>query len=70
MHEFVRAIAEGRKATVDAGTAANWTMTGVCAHESAMRGGERIAIPQTGDAGSGAAQGGLAQPQSAAPARA
>ena len=46
VHEFVRAIVEQRQATVDAATAANWTMTGVCAHESAMRGGERIAIPQ------------------------
>jgi predicted dehydrogenase len=47
VHEFVSAIKEGRRAAVDAATAANWTMTGVCAHESAMRGGERIAIPQT-----------------------
>ena len=46
VHEFVSAITEGRKAHVDAATAANWTMTGICAHESAMRGGERIAIPQ------------------------
>ncbi|MFL5618404.1 MAG: hypothetical protein ACJ79A_08430, partial [Gemmatimonadaceae bacterium] len=46
VHEFVSAIRDRRNATVDAATAANWTMTGVCAHESAMRGGERIAIPQ------------------------
>lgn len=46
VHEFVSAIVEKRPAAVDAATAANWTMTGVCAHESAMRGGERIAIPQ------------------------
>ena len=46
VHEFVSAIRDGRAATVDAATAANWTMTGVCAHESAMRGGERIAVPQ------------------------
>jgi len=46
-HEFVRAIVEGRESTVDAGTAANWTMTGICAHESAMKGGERIEIPVT-----------------------
>jgi hypothetical protein len=44
-HEFVRAIVEQREAAVDAVTAANWTMTGICAHESAMRGGERIEIP-------------------------
>jgi predicted dehydrogenase len=46
VHEFVSAIRERRPAAVDAATSANWTMTGVCAHESAMRGGERIAIPQ------------------------
>jgi predicted dehydrogenase len=47
VHEFVRAILEDREAISDAATAANWTMTGICAHESAMRDGERIAIPIT-----------------------
>jgi predicted dehydrogenase len=46
VHEFVSAIRDGRAAAVDAATSANWTMTGVCAHDSAMAGGERIAIPQ------------------------
>ena len=46
VHEFVSAIAEGRAPSVDADTAANWTLTGICAHESAMRGGERVVIPQ------------------------
>jgi hypothetical protein len=27
-------------------TSANWTMTGICAHQSAMKGGERVQIPQ------------------------
>ena len=27
-------------------TAANWTMVGICAHESAMQGGERVMIPK------------------------
>lgn len=45
VHEFVSAIRDRRQATVDAATAANWTMTGVCAHDSAMRGGTRIEIP-------------------------
>jgi hypothetical protein len=31
----------------DAGTSANWTMTGICAHESAMGGGKRVEIPRT-----------------------
>jgi predicted dehydrogenase len=46
VHEFVSAIRDRRPAAVDAATSANWTMTGVCAHQSAMSGGERIAIPQ------------------------
>jgi hypothetical protein len=32
---------------VDADTAANWTMAGICAHESAMSDGMRIQIPKT-----------------------
>ena len=46
VHEFISSIRDGRPAAVDGATSANWTMTGVCAHQSAMRGGERIAIPQ------------------------
>jgi predicted dehydrogenase len=45
VHEFIRAILEERKSAVDAETAANWTMTGICAHESAMKGGKRIEVP-------------------------
>ncbi|MGA2613934.1 MAG: Gfo/Idh/MocA family oxidoreductase [Spirochaetia bacterium] len=45
-HEFIRAIVEGRESAVDAPRAANWTMTGICAHESAMEGGKRIEIPR------------------------
>ncbi|WP_308796450.1 Gfo/Idh/MocA family protein [Agromyces silvae] len=44
-HEFVRSIVEGRPAAIDAEVAANWTAVGICAHESAMRGGERVRIP-------------------------
>ncbi|MFT7677137.1 MAG: putative dehydrogenase [Planctomycetota bacterium] len=44
-HEFVRAIQEGRAPMPDAVTSANWTMTGICAHESAMNGGTRVMIP-------------------------
>jgi hypothetical protein len=29
----------------DAATSANWTMVGICAHQSAMKGGERVQIP-------------------------
>ena len=45
VHEFVSAVREGREAIGDAAQAANWTMTGICAHESAMDGGRRIEIP-------------------------
>ena len=48
VHEFVRAIVEGRKPAVDVITAANWTVAGLCAHNSAMRGGEGVNIPQFG----------------------
>jgi hypothetical protein len=46
-HEWLMAIRENRESYVDASRAANWTMTGICAHESAMKGGERIEIPKT-----------------------
>jgi predicted dehydrogenase len=44
-HEFVRAIVENRESAVDAARAANWTMSGICAHESALKGGRRVDIP-------------------------
>lgn len=45
VQEFVAAIVEGRNSAVDATTAANYTCAGICAHESAMKGGERIQVP-------------------------
>jgi predicted dehydrogenase len=44
-HEFIRCIVEGRKPSLDAGTAANWTAAGICAHQSAMRGGKPVKVP-------------------------
>ena len=44
-HEFVRSIVEGRPPAIDAYTAADWTAPGIRAHESALRGGEPLAIP-------------------------
>jgi predicted dehydrogenase len=44
-HEFIRAIVEERESAVDAKRAANWTMAGICSHESAMKGGKRIELP-------------------------
>ena len=44
-HEFIRAIVEERESFADARRAANWTMAGICAHESAMSGGRRVEVP-------------------------
>jgi len=46
VHEFISAILEGRRAHVDSKRAANLTIAGILAHESAMRGGEVLEIPQ------------------------
>ncbi len=45
VHAFLSAIRGERPALPDAPTSANWTMVGILAHESAMKGGEKIAIP-------------------------
>jgi len=45
VHEFISAIKEGRDSAIDATTAANWTGAGICAHESALKNGERVSIP-------------------------
>lgn len=45
VHEFVRAVVEGRRSAIDAVTAADWTMAGIAAHESAMNGGTEVLIP-------------------------
>ena len=46
MNEFVTAILEDRKPLVDIITALNLTAPGIVAHQSAMRGGENLKIPQ------------------------
>ncbi len=45
VHEFVRSVVEERPCAIDAVMAADWTAAGLCAHESAMRDGERVVIP-------------------------
>jgi predicted dehydrogenase len=45
-HEMISAIVEDRPPRPDAETSANWTMTGICAHQSAMKGGERVMLPR------------------------
>src|SRR5579871_1261876 len=44
-HNFLMAVLGEKAALPDAPTSANWTAVGICAHVSAMKGGERIAIP-------------------------
>ena len=45
VHAFLSAIRGERPAMPDAETSANWTMVGLCAHESAMNAGQKIVIP-------------------------
>lgn len=45
-HEFVTACIQERKPTVDIHEALAYTVPGIIAHESALKGGERLAIPQ------------------------
>ena len=44
-HEFVTAIVEGRDPFPNSVQSANWTCVGICAHESAMRGGAQVNVP-------------------------
>src|SRR5687768_2115345 len=44
-HNFLMAVQDRQPAFPDAATSANWTMVGICAHESAMKNGEKVQIP-------------------------
>ena len=46
VHEFVSSVLEGRPAHVSAKVGANWTIAGILAHESAMKDGKILEIPQ------------------------
>ncbi len=46
VHEFLTAVEQNRDPWPNAITSANWTCTGICAHESALRGGELIRLPE------------------------
>jgi predicted dehydrogenase len=46
VHAFLSALKGERPALPDDVTSANWTMVGLCAHESAMNGGKRVDIPE------------------------
>ena len=45
VHEFISSIVENRPSFPDVYQSVNWTCAGICAHESAMRGGEMITLP-------------------------
>jgi predicted dehydrogenase len=44
-HEFIMSIVEERPSFPDVYQSVNWTCAGICAHESAMRGGEIVKLP-------------------------
>jgi hypothetical protein len=46
VHAFLSAVRGERPAFPDAATSANWTLVGICAHQSAMNRGERVTIPR------------------------
>lgn len=46
VNEFLSALIEDRDPRPNAVTSANWTCVGICAHESAMKGGEIVRLPE------------------------
>ncbi len=44
VHEFVTALADGREPFPNARQSANWTCVGLCAHESALKGGAPVRL--------------------------
>lgn len=45
-HEFLTALVEDRDPYPNAAKSANWTCVGLCAHESALKGGEIVRLPE------------------------
>lgn len=46
VHEMVSALTENRDPWPNAVTSANWTCVGICAHESALQGGQIVHLPK------------------------
>src|SRR6201991_122291 len=46
VHNFLLACTGERPAMPDVETSVNWTMVGICAHQSALKNGEKIVIPR------------------------
>jgi predicted dehydrogenase len=55
VHEFISSIVEDREPMPGVVQSADWTAAGICAHESALRNGERVMIPCFRPAGAGRA---------------
>jgi predicted dehydrogenase len=45
VNEFLQALTAGRDPKPNAVTSANWTCVGICAHQSALKGGEIVKLP-------------------------
>ncbi len=45
VHEFVSALVQNRDPWPNAVTSANWTCVGICAHQSALQGGQIVKLP-------------------------
>lgn len=45
-HEFIQALVEDRDPYPNAIESANWTCVGICAHQSALQGGEIVKLPE------------------------
>ena len=45
VNEFASALLENRDPWPNAVTSANWTCVGICAHESALKGGDKVVLP-------------------------
>jgi len=46
VHEFVTALVEDRQPWPNAVRSANWTCVGICAHQSALQGGQIVRLPE------------------------
>jgi predicted dehydrogenase len=46
VHNFLMACIGEKPPLPDVETSVNWTLVGICAHQSALQGGEKIAIPR------------------------
>ena len=46
VHEFLSALEQDRDPWPNARQSANWTCVGICAHESALKGGEIVRLPK------------------------